>query len=230
MSATPAAARPAAAVMCSTQRNLLEVGARCTTELDRFPDEQADHQRARAMLTALAESCRTAAAVFDIDPTLAGDPYGPGRFRTIDLLTELARQTRTMLTVACTDGLRGRRSAQDCWAEAEALYERAMFFADRIPDAVPRRDHASEAGSRAISRERLATHADELTRAADTVRQAVADALRLPHPDPEALALAELADRLTQQAADLAEQHAHQAAELSAALGLPGHADPERLG
>lgn len=200
------------------------------TELDRFPGEQAEHQRARAILTALAESCRTAAAMFDLDPTLAGDPYGTGRFRTIDLLTELTRQTRTMLTVACTDGLRGRRSAQDCWAEAEALYERALFFAERIPDTVPRRDHTSEAGSRAISRERLATHAEELTRAADTVRQAVADALRLPHPDPDALALAALADRLTQQAADLAEQHAHQVAELHAALGLPGYPNSEHLG
>lgn len=228
--AGPAAAKPAAAVMCSTQRSLLDVGARCASELDRFPGEQAEHHRARTMLTALAKSCRTAAAVFDLDPTLAGDPYGTGRFRALDLLAELARQTRTMLTMAGTDRLRGRRSAQDCWAEAEALFDRAMFFAERIPAVVRRRDHASEAGSRAISRERLATHADELTRAAETVRHAVADALRLPHPDPDALALAALADRLIQQAAELAEQHAHQVVTLSAALGLPGHADPEPLG
>lgn len=219
MSSVPT--RPAATR--EEHRGLLEAAEGCERAVARFAGGDVGHQRARVILSALAEHCRVAAGVFTTDPTLADEPYGTGRFRAVDLLAELARQTRSLLRIACTDGARGRRSRDDCWDEVEALFERAVHFAEVIPTVVPRRDHATEAGSRAISRDRLAAYSGHLSTAADSVRAAIGAALRLPHPDPQALALAELADQLARHAAELAAHHETRTDELGAACGLPGY-------
>lgn len=219
MSSVPT--RPA--TTCDAHRGLLEAAEGCDRGLARFAGDDAGHQRARAMLTALAKHCRTAAGVFTTDPTLADEPYGTGRFRAVDLLAELARQTRSLLSNACSDVGLDRWPRQARWEEAEALFARAVFFAEVIPTAVPRCDHATEAGSRAISRDRLAAYAGDLSTAADSVRAAIGAALRLPHPDPAALALAELADQLTRHAAELAGHHEKRTDALGAASGLPGY-------
>ncbi|MFC0431058.1 hypothetical protein [Kutzneria buriramensis] len=217
-----ALANPAAT--CREHQHLLDEVAHCTRDLSRFADDEPDHRRAREILTELADHCRSAAGVFTTDPTLADEPYDTGRYRAIDLLAELARQTRQMLRSACSDVRLDRWPRQDRWDEAEAIFTRAVHYATVIPQAVPRRDHATEAGSRRISRDRLAAHSRQLTTAADDIRDAVAAALRLPYPDPQALALVELADQLTQHAEDLAAHHMQQTNALGAACGLPGYA------
>lgn len=211
------------ATTCDARRGLLEAAQGCERALVRFPGDDSDHQRAQAMLTALAAHCRTAASVFTADPTLADEPYGTGRFRAVDLLAELARQTRGLLRNACSDAGLDRWPRQARWEETEALFTRAVQFAEVIPRAVPRRDYATEAGSQTISRDRLAAHADDLATAADSVRVAIGAALRLPHPDPHALALADLADQLARYADELAVHHKKQTDELGAACGLPDY-------
>lgn len=205
---------------CEAHRGLLEAAEECDRDLARFLGAEKGHWRARVILTALGEHCRTAARVFDDDPTLADEPYDTGRFRAVDLLAELARQTRTLLRNACSDTGLDRWPREARWEEAEALFVRAVVFAKVIPQVVPRRDYATEAGSRAISRARLAAYSGHLSTAADSVRAAVAAALRMPHPDPVALGLAAFADRLEQRADELEAHHAKQTSALAAACGL----------
>jgi hypothetical protein len=216
--------RPAAS--CREHRSLLEYAVACDQKLARFPGEEHGHRRAREILTALAGHCRAVAAgVFEVDPTLADEPPGTGRFRAIDLFTELVRQTQSMLINACTPGTAGldRWPRETRWAEAEALYERAVYFAEVIPQAVPRRDHATKTGSRMISRDRLAANYETLAIAAEGIRAAVASALRLPHPDPQVLALIAIADQLTRHADELGAHHQQRTDALGAACGLPGY-------
>lgn len=205
---------------CEPHRDLLVAAARCERALAAFPDDDPDHRRARAILTATARHCRTAAQVFDLDPTLADELHDTGRLRAIDLLAELARQLRPALRFACSKTDLDRWPRQTRWDEAEALVARGTDLAETIVQVLPRPDHATEAGSQAISHDRLAAHADGLSDAAATIRAAIADALRLPHPDPQALALARLADQLARQADDLAAHHAEQAGALATACGL----------
>lgn len=207
-------------MICQAHAGLLEAAETCDRALARFPGDDPGHQRAREILTALAGHCRTVAGVFDTDPTLTGEPPNTGRFRAVDLLAELARQTRSLLANACSDYGLDRWPRQARWDEAEALFARAVHFAEVIPQAVPRRDHGTEAGSLAISRDRLAANAGQLSAAADSIRAAVADALRLPHPDPQALALAGLGEQLARQAAALAAHGEERTDALAAACGL----------
>ena len=50
-----------------------------------------------------------------------------------------------------------------------------VFFAEVVLQVVPRRNHVIEAGAQAISRDRLAVHASELTSAAEEDRSARPD-------------------------------------------------------
>lgn len=201
-------------------RALLQAAQRCVAAQDRFPDDSADHKRAGVILAELAGHCRAAATVFDIDPTLADEPYDTGRFRWIDVLVEMTRQAKPLLTQACGDRHLDRWPRAERWAEIEALTSRAAQIAEAIPRVVPRRDHDTEAGSRAISRDRLAVHARDLALAAESVRDATQAARRLPHPDPMVLALAALAEQLERHAGDLAAHRETQLGDLDAAFDL----------
>ncbi|MFC0430042.1 hypothetical protein [Kutzneria buriramensis] len=202
---------------CREHQFLLEEIARCHRDLAQFPGEDPDHQRAREILAELAEHCRAAATVFVVDPTLADEPHGTHRFRTIDLLAELTRQSRGLLRGACSTVALDRWPRQARWDELEALLARTAEIAAVVPQAIPRLDYATEAGSRRISRDRLAAHARQLATAADEIRDAVAAALRLSHPDPQALELAGLADQLKRYGDDLAVHHTERTDALAAA-------------
>jgi hypothetical protein len=95
------------------------------------------------MLTATAAHCRHAATVYDLDPTLADEPW-----REVDLLVELARQVSAMVRNALSDWGLDRWPAADRWAEAEALFERVGVIAEKVVTDLPRRDHAIAIGSR----------------------------------------------------------------------------------
>lgn len=201
-------------------RDLLESAARLEKKRARFTGEEPGQHRAARILGDLAGRCRAAAAALMEDPTLASEPVCSARFRPVDLLAELARQLAPLLVNAELNhvGL-DRWPREQRWAEAEALYRRACEFADLIPRTVVRPDHATVAGCQAISRARLAAHAGDVRVAADLLRGALADAMRgLPHPDPQASELAELADILRQHA----EQLAAVQAGLPDPLALPG--------
>lgn len=77
---------------CPEHRQILEAVARCEQDLLHFQEDSPEHDRARQILTGLAGRLREAAEVFDIDPTLADEPFTTGRFRALELLAELARQ------------------------------------------------------------------------------------------------------------------------------------------
>lgn len=205
----------------SSREYLVRCARRCMEQVDRYAELSADHARAREILTAMAGHCRTAAAVFDIDPTLFDDPYDSGRFRVLDLLAELARQMGPLLNYACSSTGLDKRPRQDRWDEVEAMAARAAHFARLIPQAVPRRDHATMAGSWRISRDRLATRAGDLAAAALEIDAACGPArLRLPHLDPTVGELSAMADRLGQIAAELSAYHDQQRDALEVATGL----------
>lgn len=151
-------------------------------------------KRGTRVLAAVASHLRAAAAVYDTDPTLANCPTG--RERDLDLAGELGRQTLRLVQSAAAGARSGRWTFEDRWAEAEALTERLPVILDRARSAA-RADHASPEGSRAISLLRLAAAEPAIRRLADELHAALASALVLPHPAPEAAQLAELADRIT---------------------------------
>lgn len=191
---------------CAEHEGLLAAAQRCVQARNRFLDDSTDHHRARWILAAMASHCRYAANVFAIDPTLASEPYNTGRFRSIDLLAEMARQVKPLLVQACDPRDTGRmRPRQERWDEVEALFDRAKQIARTIVDVVPRHDHDTELGSRAISRDRLAANAHELADAAAQVRAACGAAqYNLPHVDPTVHELTAIARQLEQHATDLA--------------------------
>ncbi|QIZ38202.1 hypothetical protein [Saccharopolyspora sp. ASAGF58] len=96
------------------------------------------------------------------------------------------------------------RSRQARREEVEFLFARAMFFAEVILQVVPRRSHAAEAGSQAISRDRLAVHAGELTSPAGkpSVRRST-PCCACRNQTRKLLPLADLADQFARHAEDL---------------------------
>jgi hypothetical protein len=200
---------------------LIEAARRSENQRDRFNENTTGGRRAREILAGLAEHCRVAAAALLTDPTLATEPFSTGRFRSVDLLTELSRQLTSLVRQAELDDCgRARWPRERRWEEAEALFVRFVELAKAVPTVVPRPDHATIAGSRAISTARLAARHSELTEAAMAIESAVAAALTLPHPDPRALELAELAARLHRTAVSLDVEHDTSRAELEIALRL----------
>lgn len=204
--------------MTTQQRELLGNAAACERHRAHYPGDDAEHVRAREMLSGMATACRAVVAVFDIDPTLADEPYGTGRFRGIDLLNGLVSQLRGFLRLSVFANHPRLRPREQRWEEAEALYERALWFAEILPQVVPRAGAETVEGVRAVSRERLAAQNSSLATAAAIVRSAVADALRLAHPDPDALALIELAAQLERHAAELDVEHSASCESMTAAL------------
>ena len=95
-----------------------------------------------------------------------------------------------------------------------------MQLGELIQQHVPRRDHATVAGSQAISRARLAASYAGLTDAARTLESAAAAALRLPHSDPLALTVCVMAGWLQRQAAALEAEHEAACAELATTFGF----------
>jgi hypothetical protein len=194
-------------VGCRRQRELLNEAVRCESTAARFVGDDPGRVRAREIVIGLGAQMRAAAGVFDTDPTLTdpSEEYS-GRMRSVDLLAELVRQLQVLVRRACESDCGHRRQpAAELWAEVEALFRRCEEIASSIPELVPRRDHATRAGQQAISCERLAARRDALARAAATVRAAAEPATQIENPDPRAIELVALAERLDQIAGELDE-------------------------
>jgi site-specific recombinase XerD len=171
---------------------------------------------ARGLLGEVTDACRTLAAALGTDPTLATESRSSARFRIPDLICELARQLVPPLryavlpegtplgrnTVATAGFLAEKRELADAFAT------RLLQLATAAAAAVPRADHATEAGAREISRHRLAAHTGLLDQAAAALQAAAADALAVAHPDPLALAIAAMATQLQAHRAELTAWHA----------------------
>lgn len=163
-----------------------------------------DSDHARLKFNALSVHCHRMAIALAADPTLSTEPSTSSRLRGLDLFFELLLQLETLIPRAVredntnTEGL--------WWQEAEKIYIRATDLAEQIATNTPRTDHATEPGSHDISEERLAARCDDLQRAVDLIRNAVAPALRVAHPSPRTGALLALADELQQHAAALCDR------------------------
>lgn len=200
------ATTPADTGICRNHRELLNAAMKCETAAARFIGASDAHAHARAMLTTLAEEIYSAATVFESDPTLATEHDWSPRFRVIDLLIELGRQLPAELRYACGDRPHFQHQPlADRWEQADTLYTRAVEVAGAIRVEVPRPDHATPAGQQAISLERLTAHHSDITQAASLIHNAVGHALKLTHPDPHAVELAALADRVAQIASALSD-------------------------
>jgi hypothetical protein len=104
--------------------------------------------------------------------------------------------------------------------EAEALFARLVELARQIRAEVPRADHATAEGARAISRARLAAQHANVAGAVELLRLALADARPTGHPDPDLAVLAGIADRLDAHANVLAAEHKAEVERLRDALGM----------
>lgn len=190
---------------------LHRAAAACGKAIDRLQARAPagpQRDRAEGMLTRLGALSRTAADALLTDPTLRTEPrwtfFG---WRLVDLYCELVRQVGTLLVASVFDpGGQENWPTEQRWAEAQALYERALDFADLIPVVVPRADHDSITGSRAICLGRLAGYHGQFLAAAEMIESAVLTASDgLLYPALEARELAGLARQLRRHIVTLAE-------------------------
>lgn len=173
-------------------------------QCEAFAAEVSD-DRARRMLTLLAERGRAVLAVIDAEPGLHTYlehlPYS----RAVALLTEIIRQAsnliRTLTRQQGEGNTRPRRGPALLWEDAEALTGRADELGAAAVKHLPRLQLDTVAGSRALSRRLINAH--QLDQAADTIDAALTTASRLPHPDPAVDTLVKLAGTLRAQTAGL---------------------------
>lgn len=173
----PAGTLPDPRVAFEQHEDLHRAAAACGKAIDRLQARAPagpQRDRAEGMLAKLGALSRTAADALLTDPTLRTEPrwtfFG---WRLVDLYCELVRQVGSILTTSVFDpGGQENWPTERRWTEAQALYERAVYFADLIPVVVPRADHDSITGSRAICLERLAGYHGQLLDAAEMIEQA----------------------------------------------------------
>jgi hypothetical protein len=140
-------------------------------------------QRAADLLRPVAAAVRDAAALYQVDPTLAGDPAH--RDRDIDVLAEIARQLVPLVHYAVRDAAdpKSQIRAAQRWAEAEALAARVpQFLAAATAQARP----------------------DDVARAGRDALDALEKPLSLPYPDAAVTDLAALVFALIARAEELA--------------------------
>ncbi|MDF5758591.1 hypothetical protein [Spongiactinospora sp. TRM90649] len=157
-------------------------------------------ERGRSILRAVADAYRAVAEIYALDPTLKGCPAR--RERDLDLVVELCRQIPVLVRRAVEGRDADRWPIDDRWAEAEAMAGRLPEILDRAR-AVARPDHATPAGSQAISRTWLVAASDRVAAAGEDLHDALAKARSLPHPAQEIAELSALADQIIQRAAAL---------------------------
>jgi hypothetical protein len=171
----------------------------------RVPDGPPPVSLARQRGTDAAEAIAAALAA---DPTLAERQQ-----RWLDVLEELLRRLTPLARQAASALERQRLDAagQDAGhlgrinpvapEELDAVSRRCTELAATITAAVLP-DWDSPQRIRELSSQRL-PHPDVLADIADQLRRAVAPALALPYPDPEAVRLAEVADQIAPAAGRL---------------------------
>jgi hypothetical protein len=153
-----------------------------------------------------ADAAEAVAAALGTDPTLAERQQ-----RNLDLLYELLRRLAPLARQAAAELERQRLAAAGADTahlgrrnplapeELDAVSGRCPVIAARIAAAVLP-DWDSPRRVRELSASRL-PRAHELAEIADRLRRAVAPALDLPHPAPEAVRLAALAELIAPRAA-----------------------------
>lgn len=178
------------------QQHLTQWAERCD-DLAAAATHEAD--RAGTLLAALAAACRRTAEVFALDPTLESDPPETGVLRSVDLVVELTRCALSLLKrLSQPPSNRWERDEAQrtrWWEEAEAITERATQYAE-VAQLAACADHATAAGSRAISTSRLHAVASDVAAAAVELRAALRAAANLPHRPPAVDELLHLADRV----------------------------------
>jgi hypothetical protein len=143
---------------------------------------------------------REAAGLYELDPTLERDPVR--RDRALDLIDELGRRVIFAVRQASNGQENPRWPLARRWEEAEAIAGRLPALLGKAREAA-RADHAAPAGSRDISRLRLAAARHQVRQAGEQLHTALARALELPCAAPEALELATLADQILARTAGL---------------------------
>lgn len=168
---------------------------RCIAETERAMDGLCE--RGVALLSGVADAYRTAVGIYVSDPTL--ENCTAGRERQLDLAEEFCRQVRSLVRSATSGRGADRWPVEDRWEEAEAI-------AARLPDvlaearAQARPDHATPAGSRAISRMWLAAASHRISAAGEALREALTKASSVPYPAPEIAELEALAAEVIKRA------------------------------
>lgn len=147
----------------------------------------------------------TVSAVWGMDPTLADELPGTYRLREIEAFIALARRIVREVDQISPSRPTARVRRRMAWDDLDNLLIRTEALAQQIVAIAPRRYDTVE-GSREISRLRLATNADTLVEAGLLIRSAVREALRLPSPDADVLALAAMADLVLDLAAGLNDE------------------------
>lgn len=199
---------------CQAYSELVRAARRCDERLASLDQDEAllaardeDRTAARHMLTEMAAHCRRATTVFDLDPTLAGEPW----IRDVDVLVELVRQLDTMvrsvLRAPAGNGRFGRdgQGIGQMWHEAQLLMERVPVLADEIL-ARARLDHGTVAGQHAISLRRLRGNLDAFPDVVRQLRTALTASVALEHPHPHAVAMRDLLGQLAERVAAAREQ------------------------
>lgn len=155
---------------------------------------------------------RAAAAVEAVTAALGADPtLAERQQRDLDVLAEILRrltplarqvvhhQDHQRLTATGASTAHLGRVNPLAPEELDAVSERCTVFAERITAAILA-DWNSPLRIRELSSRRM-PHESVLAEIAGTLRRAVAPALDLPYPDPEAVRLAALAEQIAPRAA-----------------------------
>ncbi|MCP2314946.1 hypothetical protein APR12_000276 [Nocardia amikacinitolerans] len=198
---------------CPEQRRLLEairVAAGHLASAPGYTDEE--RRRAQALLADAVAHSRSAAEIFDIDPTLTDESSLTGHH--VDLLIELLGQLPAKLDAACPEPSDPRRThgaaalAQQ-WAEAIALASAIRARVSQMLQELPRPDWNSPDGQHRISRQRLARNVALIAEAVELLRAAVGDAVAVDVPHPQARAIGRLVDTLDTLVEDLRAENPH---------------------
>lgn len=181
----------------------------------------APGQWERITLETMAGHCRTAATVFELDPTLVTEPEDTGRFRSLYLIAEIGRQVRSAVKRTRTDFRlytdQHRRDDQDF---AELSVMRAAELTTAAVVVLPRMTSSPD-GLLSVSQVRFAANHYLLTEAVKLLRSAVIPSLRLDIEDPRVAKVVEIAEHLENEARVLAGEHEADLEKLHTALGLP---------
>ncbi|TQM33274.1 hypothetical protein [Nocardia bhagyanarayanae] len=198
---------------CPEQRRLLEAIRVAAEHLASAPGYTGEERRrAQALLGDAVAQSRSAAEIFDIDPTLTDESNLTAHH--VDLLIELLGQLPAKLDAACPEPNDPRRThgaaalAQQ-WAEAIALASAIRARVNQMLQELPRPDWASPVGQHRISRQRLARNVALIAEAVDLLRAAVGSAVAVDVPHPQARAVARLVDTLDTLVEDLRAENPH---------------------
>ncbi|HVV11985.1 hypothetical protein [Amycolatopsis sp.] len=128
--------------------------------------------------------------MFELDPTLISEPADTGRLQGIAVLADLVFQV-TLAVCAATARATGP-PRHNGGTRSRRCISGPLRVPTVLPTVIARRDHATPAGSQAISAARLGAHHAALATASATVRTALSAASSVPQLDPRVTELVDL--------------------------------------